>query len=128
MRAPIALLAAVLLAGAACIAPAEAATQLKFGHVGEPGSLFEASVNEGWTVDGADGFVYTVDWEGRPVVRERGVFLSGKCDQDKRHAPYRPIAHAFRELILDLLAESDEQIALWRERFGTVPVTPATSW
>ncbi len=34
-------------------------------------SLFEASVRDGWAVDGADGFVYTVDWEGRPVVRER---------------------------------------------------------
>ncbi len=27
-------------------------------------SLFDASVREGWAVDGADGFVYTVDWEG----------------------------------------------------------------
>ncbi|MEP7090123.1 MAG: AGE family epimerase/isomerase [Nocardioidaceae bacterium] len=34
-------------------------------------SLFDAAVREGWAVDGADGFVYTVDWEGAPVVRER---------------------------------------------------------
>ena len=34
-------------------------------------SLFEAAVREGWAVDGADGFVYTVDWDGTPVVRER---------------------------------------------------------
>jgi mannose/cellobiose epimerase-like protein (N-acyl-D-glucosamine 2-epimerase family) len=34
-------------------------------------SLFDAAVREGWAVDGADGFVYTVDWSGRPVVRER---------------------------------------------------------
>jgi len=34
-------------------------------------SLFDAAVREGWAVDGTDGFVYTVDWEGRPVVRER---------------------------------------------------------
>jgi sulfoquinovose isomerase len=34
-------------------------------------ALFEAAVREGWAVDGADGFVYTVDWSGRPVVRER---------------------------------------------------------
>jgi mannose/cellobiose epimerase-like protein (N-acyl-D-glucosamine 2-epimerase family) len=34
-------------------------------------SLFDASVREGWAVDGHDGFVYTVDWTGRPVVRER---------------------------------------------------------
>ncbi len=34
-------------------------------------ALFDASVREGWAVDGADGFVYTVDWSGQPVVRER---------------------------------------------------------
>jgi mannose/cellobiose epimerase-like protein (N-acyl-D-glucosamine 2-epimerase family) len=34
-------------------------------------SLFDAAVREGWAVDGADGFVYTVDWSGEPVVRER---------------------------------------------------------
>jgi mannose/cellobiose epimerase-like protein (N-acyl-D-glucosamine 2-epimerase family) len=34
-------------------------------------ALFDASVAEGWDVDGGPGFVYTVDWEGRPVVRER---------------------------------------------------------
>ncbi len=34
-------------------------------------SLFERAVVLGWAVDGADGLVYTVDWEGRPVVRSR---------------------------------------------------------
>ena len=33
--------------------------------------LFELGVREGWDVDGADGFVYTVDFEGQPLVRER---------------------------------------------------------
>ena len=33
--------------------------------------LFDAGVREGWDVDGAPGFVYTVDWDGTPVVRER---------------------------------------------------------
>ena len=31
-----------------------------------PRSLFDAAVREGWAVDGADGFVYTVDWAGQP--------------------------------------------------------------
>lgn len=31
--------------------------------------LFDASVQEGWLGEG--GFVYTVDWQGRPVVEER---------------------------------------------------------
>ena len=34
-------------------------------------ALFETAVSSGWAVDGADGFVYTVDWDGSPVVRER---------------------------------------------------------
>lgn len=33
--------------------------------------LFERAVVDGWAVDGASGFVYTVDFDGRPVVRER---------------------------------------------------------
>ena len=33
--------------------------------------LFDAAVEVGWSVDGAPGFVYTVDWERRPVVRNR---------------------------------------------------------
>jgi TRAP-type transport system periplasmic protein len=43
MRTLIALVAALSLGG---IAAAEAQTELKFGHVGNPGSLFEASANE----------------------------------------------------------------------------------
>lgn len=42
-------------------------------------SLFEAAVNEGWAVDGEDGFVYTVDWEGRPVVRERMHWVAAEA-------------------------------------------------
>ncbi len=34
-------------------------------------TLFDTAVADGWAVDGAEGFVYTVDFDGRPVVRER---------------------------------------------------------
>jgi mannose/cellobiose epimerase-like protein (N-acyl-D-glucosamine 2-epimerase family) len=34
-------------------------------------SLFARAVADGWAVDGHDGFVYTTDWDGTPVVRER---------------------------------------------------------
>ncbi len=39
--------------------------------VSDAAALFAAGVREGWAVDGAPGFVYTVDWSGVPVVRER---------------------------------------------------------
>ena len=34
-------------------------------------ALFDRAVLDGWAVDGADGFVYTTDWDGNPVVRDR---------------------------------------------------------
>lgn len=33
--------------------------------------LADRAVVDGWAVDGADGFVYTTDWDGAPVVRSR---------------------------------------------------------
>lgn len=34
-------------------------------------ALYATAQAEGWSVDGDDGFVYTIDWAGTPVVRER---------------------------------------------------------
>jgi sulfoquinovose isomerase len=34
-------------------------------------ALYARAVGDGWAVDGHDGFVYTTDWDGTPVVRER---------------------------------------------------------
>lgn len=34
-------------------------------------ALFEQAVADGWAPDGRPGFVYTTDWEGRPVVADR---------------------------------------------------------
>ncbi|NYI40515.1 AGE family epimerase/isomerase [Demequina lutea] len=33
--------------------------------------LFQAALRDAWEPDGKEGFVYTVDWEGQPIVRER---------------------------------------------------------
>jgi sulfoquinovose isomerase len=33
--------------------------------------LFDRAAADAWAVDGADGFVYTTDWSGAPVVRTR---------------------------------------------------------
>ncbi len=42
-------------------------------------ALFEAAVRDGWAVDGAPGFVYTTDWEGVPVVRERMHWVAAEA-------------------------------------------------
>jgi mannose/cellobiose epimerase-like protein (N-acyl-D-glucosamine 2-epimerase family) len=34
-------------------------------------SLFAAAVRRGWSIDGQDGFVYTLAWDDTPVVRSR---------------------------------------------------------
>lgn len=33
--------------------------------------VFEAGVRDAWSVDGAPGFVYSVDWDGNPVIHNR---------------------------------------------------------
>ncbi|MDC0677611.1 AAA family ATPase [Sorangium atrum] len=52
----------------------------------------------------------------RPVVHERGFFLSGKFDQTARDVPYRPFLQAFRALFQEILGTSEEQVERWRER------------
>jgi predicted ATPase/signal transduction histidine kinase len=51
-----------------------------------------------------------------PVVREHGFFASGKFDQWKRDIPYSTIVQAFTEVVLEILASSEERIATWRAR------------
>jgi sulfoquinovose isomerase len=34
-------------------------------------ALFDRAAVDGWSVDGAEGFIYTTDWDGNPVVRDR---------------------------------------------------------
>ena len=34
-------------------------------------ALYDRAVADGWAADGAEGFVYTTDWAGHPVVRQR---------------------------------------------------------
>ncbi|WP_437873533.1 sensor histidine kinase [Sorangium sp. So ce363] len=52
----------------------------------------------------------------RPIVRERALFLSGKFDQYKRDIPYSTLVQAFRELVLEILVESEDRIAACRQR------------
>ena len=52
----------------------------------------------------------------RPVVRQHGLLLSGKFDQYKRDIPYSAITQAFRELVQQILAEGEENIAVWKRQ------------
>ena len=51
----------------------------------------------------------------KPIVAARGYFIAGKFDQFKRNIPYAALIQAFQELARQLLTESSEQIAVWKE-------------
>lgn len=52
----------------------------------------------------------------RSVVQGRGHFIAGKFDQLSRSVPFAPVAFAFRDLILQIVAESPASFAVWRSR------------
>ncbi|WP_250123665.1 hybrid sensor histidine kinase/response regulator [Chroococcidiopsis sp. CCMEE 29] len=52
----------------------------------------------------------------KPIVRQRGYFISGKFEQLKRNIPYASLIQAFQELMRQLLTESDDKIAAWRAK------------
>jgi predicted ATPase/signal transduction histidine kinase len=51
----------------------------------------------------------------RPIVRRQGYFISGKFDQVARGVPFGALIQAFRALVRQLLTESEEQLARWRD-------------
>ncbi|TCS38693.1 serine/threonine protein kinase and signal transduction histidine kinase [Paucimonas lemoignei] len=55
----------------------------------------------------------------KPVTAMHGYFITGKFDQLKRNIPYYAIAQAFRELVRQILTESESRIQEWRSRLLT---------
>ncbi|HYI01856.1 serine/threonine-protein kinase PknK, partial [Hyalangium sp.] len=51
----------------------------------------------------------------KPVVRQRGLFLSGKFDQFQPDIPYSPLAQAIRGLTQQQLSGTDAELGRWRE-------------
>ncbi|MBW4471337.1 MAG: PAS domain S-box protein [Stenomitos rutilans HA7619-LM2] len=47
-------------------------------------------------------------------VRQRGYFIKGKFDQFQRNIPFSALVQAFRDLMAQLLSESDAQLAQWK--------------
>ncbi len=52
----------------------------------------------------------------KPMTEHRGHFVSGKFDPLHRNIPYSALAAAMRDLVRQLLTESDEALARWREK------------
>lgn len=52
----------------------------------------------------------------QPIMDRGGYFISGKFDQYQRDIPYATVTQAFRELVQQILAESEARIADWRRQ------------
>jgi len=96
-------------------------------------ALFGTALERGWAVDGADGFVYTIDWDGRPVVRERMHWVAAEAlaaaatlyrvtGEQRYDAAYaRTWAYAERYLI-------DRERGSWRHELDEHNRPAATVW
>lgn len=54
----------------------------------------------------------------KPVATAGGFYLSGKFDRFRRNTPYSALTDAFRELMRQLLGESEQALSRWRELLG----------
>ncbi|UBF25581.1 AAA family ATPase [Kovacikia minuta CCNUW1] len=52
----------------------------------------------------------------KPIVRWNGYFIKGKYDQFQRNIPFSAFVQAFRDLMGQLLSETDEQLAQWQAK------------
>lgn len=50
------------------------------------------------------------------IVASKGFFIAGKYDQYKTNIPYSAFIEAFQSLVHQILTESDDTIAAWREK------------
>jgi predicted ATPase/GAF domain-containing protein len=56
----------------------------------------------------------------KPIVRQRGYFIKGKYDQFQRNIPFSAFIQAFRDLMGQLLTESDRQLQIWKTQILAV--------
>lgn len=52
----------------------------------------------------------------KPITERRGHFVAGKFDQLHRNVPYSAIAGALRDLVRQLLTETEERLQQWRDK------------
>lgn len=109
--------------------PASAGTNLREAAI----ALYDRAITDGWAVDGADGFVYTTDWAGHPVVRERMHWVAAEAANtatvlhrvtgDERYAADAAAWWAYidRHLV-------DHQHGSWRHELDPQNHPSATVW
>lgn len=56
----------------------------------------------------------------KPITRQKGYFIKGKYDQFQRNIPFSAFVQAFRDLIGQLLSESDHQLHIWQTKISEI--------
>ncbi|MDZ8185756.1 MAG: AAA family ATPase [Nostoc sp. ChiSLP02] len=56
----------------------------------------------------------------KPITRQQGYFIKGKFDQFNRNIPLSAFVQALRDLMGQLLSESDAQLAQWKTKILAV--------
>ncbi|MBD2494397.1 ATP-binding sensor histidine kinase [Nostoc sp. FACHB-280] len=95
-----------------------------YGREAEVHSLLEAfervasGTSEMMLVAGFSGIGKTavINEVHKPITRQKGYFIKGKFDQFNRNIPFSAFVQALRDLIGQLLAESDAKLAHWRSQ------------
>ena len=52
----------------------------------------------------------------KPIVKQHGYFIKGKFDQFNRNIPFSAFVQAFRNLMGQLLSETDAQLSSWKHQ------------
>ena len=52
----------------------------------------------------------------KPITRQHGYFVKGKFDQFNRNVPFSAFVQALRDLMGQLLSESDAELAAWKAK------------
>ena len=52
----------------------------------------------------------------KPITRQKGYFIQGKFDQFNRNVPFSAFVQALRDLMGQLLSESDTQLQQWKSQ------------
>jgi predicted ATPase/signal transduction histidine kinase/tRNA A-37 threonylcarbamoyl transferase component Bud32/ActR/RegA family two-component response regulator len=52
----------------------------------------------------------------KSLTKKRGYFISGKFDQFQRNIPYQAIVEAFKQLVQQLLTETDAKLKQWKNK------------
>lgn len=52
----------------------------------------------------------------KPIVKQRGYFITGKFDQLKRNMPFSGLIQAFRDLVIQTLTESETDLSVLKHK------------